>query len=354
MSELEIHVQTPVYGLPNFVDPDNTMIDLDEHVAWIKARHPEVSHLLADPESFDPILLRSKIDGLQGCSEFSEKGRGIQWATTTEQHLRVRKCGASMLLSGLTERAGRSSQSQASFCLLDVFGGAGFIAQFAREIYGFKGTVLTSDPSPVMVQRTLEKGLPAFWQRAQDLFMTRSDSVDAVLFAYGTHHVPVHERSQSFQEAWRVLKPGGTMVFHDFEEETPTARWFREVVDPYTVTGHKHAHFTVDELRAYFADARFRIERICIVDDCFQFWGPTDELSRTAAIEFMGGAYGLEKLEACEATTQFLWRKMNQIFYVQGLANESPSGGGVETIIHRPALLGVARKPRESKGGRLC
>jgi SAM-dependent methyltransferase len=348
VTELEIHVPMPTYGLPNPFDPESTRIELDEHISRIQLRHPEVAHLLADLDEIDPFVLPAKLKALQACFEFSEKGRGIQWAVTIEQHLRVRRCGASMLLASLNHRGTNSSDSRGPYCLLDVFGGAGFIAQFAREIYGFKGTVLTSDPSPVMVQRSLEKGLPAFWQRAQDLFMTRSNSVDAVLFAYGTHHVPIHERAQSFQEAWRVLKPGGVLVFHDFEENTPTARWFREVVDRYTVTGHKHPHFTVGGLSDYYTGAGFKVERISIIDDCFQFGGSSVASSRKAAIEFMGGAYGLEKLDDSEAAAQFLWQKITRIFSVQDVVLGASSGGGVETIIHRPALLGVGRKPKRT------
>jgi ubiquinone/menaquinone biosynthesis C-methylase UbiE len=334
-------------GIPepaNFIALEESEIKLDDHVDWIESHHPHVAHIVANLRAMDYFELQSKVRALQACFEFSEKGRGVQWATTIEQHLKVRRSGASRLLA--STRSGRSSNN--GCYLLDVFGGAGFIAQFARDVFDFEGTVLTSDPSPVMVRLALEKGLPAFWQRAQDLFMTRSNSVDAVLFAYGTHHVPSHERQQSFREAWRVLKPGGVLIFHDFEENTPTARWFQEVVDRYTFTGHNHPHFTTGDLGGYFREAGFDLEFISTIDDCFQFLTPTRDASRRAAIEFMGGAYGLEKLAGSEGASQFLWERIKEIFSVEEKAPRTGSKGGYELVIHRPALLGVGRKPEKS------
>jgi ubiquinone/menaquinone biosynthesis C-methylase UbiE len=348
MSEPEMNIHRAAPETATIIN-ECTDIKLDEHVAWIRRQYPHIAHIVADLPAMNSFELRSKVRALRACSEFSEKGRGVQWATTVEQHLKVRRRGASTLLASLQNGSTAPTDRKAEdYYLLDVFGGSGFIAQFARDVFGFSGTVLTSDPSPVMVRMAREKGLPAFWQRAQDLFMTKSNSVDAVLFAYGTHHVPVRERLESFKEAWRVLKPGGALVFHDFEENTSTARWFKEVVDCYTITGHKHSHFTIGDLHSYYRDSGFKLQSISRIDDCFQFVAMTREDSRRSAIEFMGGAYGLEKLQGSKHTGEFLWKKIKDIFLVQEVAPRSRLRRGYEMLIHRPALLGIGKKPERA------
>jgi ubiquinone/menaquinone biosynthesis C-methylase UbiE len=322
---------------------EDAELDLDAYLRWLNAHHPSITNIIADVQAIAPAERAVRISALLACAEFSAHGRGNQWATTIDHHLQVRKAGATTLLSAPPNLPQRASADEPYF-LLDVFGGAGFIAQFARDSLGFPGTVITSDPSALMVRLTLNKQLPTLWQRAQDLLMTRSDSLDAVLFAYGTHHVPIAERLQSFKEAWRVLKPGGVLLFHDFPEQGVASRWFAEIVDPYTFTGHKHAHFSAEGVADYYTAANFHIHALSEIDDCFQFDGSSREAALMEAIEFMGGAYGLEKLEKSPDGTTFLWEKIQQIFPI----DETPAASPTERyriVIHRPALLGVGVKP---------
>ncbi len=97
-----------------------------------------------------------------------------------------------------------------------------------------------------MVRQALDYGLPAVRQPAQFL-LCREAAFEAVLVAYGAHHIPVPERRVCYQEALRALKPGGRLIVHDFEVGTPMARWFEEIVDGYSPTGHKYTHFTREE-----------------------------------------------------------------------------------------------------------
>lgn len=322
------------------------VIELNGYVNWLQSNHSGITTVINDVSTLSASELEVKLRGLEACQDFSEKGRGNQWASTVDQHLEVRKKGVSTLLGPIVAASqnGRADPTQ-PFFLLDVFGGAGFIAQFAQRVFGFQGTVITSDPSVLMVRLTLKKQFPALWQRAQDLFMTRDDSVDAVLFAYGTHHIPVEERLQSFREAWRVLRPGGVLVAHDFSEHSPTARWFAEVVDPYTFTGHKHAHFTAEGMATYYREAGFVAPAVMEIDDPFEFSAASREAALIETIEFMGSAYGLKKLERSVEGTQFLWGKIQEIFPLDETVGGGPAGETHQIVVHRPALLGVGRKP---------
>ena len=77
-----------------------------------------------------------------------------------------------------------------------------------------------------------------------------------------------------------------------------------------------HAHFSAEGVADYYTAADFHIHALSEIDDCFQFDGSSREAALMEAIEFMGGAYGLEKLEKSPDGTNFLWEKIQQIFPV--------------------------------------
>src|SRR5258708_3078710 len=93
--------------------------------------------------------------------------------------------------------------------------------------------IITSDASSSMTVDALAQSLPAIRQPAQHLLL-KDCSVHGALFAYGTHHIAPEDRPSAFREACRVLKPGCRVVIQDFEENTPTARWYSEFLDRYT------------------------------------------------------------------------------------------------------------------------
>ncbi|GII66077.1 hypothetical protein Skr01_61620 [Sphaerisporangium krabiense] len=105
--------------------------------------------------------------------------------------------------------------------VLDPLGGDGVLAQvFATMAPQAGHAVITSDVAGEMVIEALRAGLPAVRQRARFLFI-RDEAVDAVLLAYGTRRIPEADRLLVCQEAARVLRPGGRLVIHDFEEGAP-------------------------------------------------------------------------------------------------------------------------------------
>jgi len=147
-----------------------------------------------------------------------------------------------------------------------------------------------------MVTQALEYGLPAIRQSAQFLFI-KDSSFNAVILAYGTHHIPRDDRLIVCQEAFRVLKPGGNVVVHDFEENSPMAQWFNKVVDKYSNTGHKYSHFTPEELHSYLQKSGFKNIRILYVYDPFIITDINKQIAFKKLMYYIFNMYGLEKLK---------------------------------------------------------
>ncbi|CAM5280035.1 Class I SAM-dependent methyltransferase OS=Streptomyces rimosus subsp. rimosus (strain ATCC / DSM 40260 / JCM 4667 / NRRL 2234) OX=1265868 GN=SRIM_002280 PE=4 SV=1 [Streptomyces rimosus subsp. rimosus] len=161
--------------------------------------------------------------------------------------------------------------------ILDLLAGDGLLTRALRVLAPqVRDGVISSDIARTMVTAALAAGLPAIRQDARFLFI-RSTTMDAVILAYGSHHVPSDDRTTVFQEAARVLRPGGRFVVHDFEEGSPSARWFSEAVHRHSAAGHPYRHFTAEELRRGLGAAGLRGIRVHRVYDPFIMRAATRE-----------------------------------------------------------------------------
>ncbi|HEV2735918.1 MAG TPA: methyltransferase domain-containing protein, partial [Longimicrobiaceae bacterium] len=100
--------------------------------------------------------------------------------------------------------------------------------------------IVTNDISPHMFYRAGLWGLPSREDATQLSRTFLPDSLDGVLFAYGTHHIP--DMFDATREARVVMKPGAVVVVHDFFDEGPAGQWFHHVVDKHSKTGHDIPH----------------------------------------------------------------------------------------------------------------
>jgi SAM-dependent methyltransferase len=200
--------------------------------------------------------------------------------------------------------------------VLDVLGGDGTLARALAARHGHEHRnhwILTGDLSPAMSAAALRYGLPAVCQPAQQLKLN-DGTFDAVLLAFGTHHIPVDERKLAYAEAWRVLKPGGRVVVHDFPEQGPVARWFADVVDRFTVSGHQYQHFSPDELHNGLGAVGFHDVRVRPMYDPFEVQAPTAEEARAALTEYVCDMYGLVGLRRQADWPGRLWALMEEYF----------------------------------------
>jgi SAM-dependent methyltransferase len=225
--------------------------------------------------------------------ESDESGRGDSFRRAHERSS-VKATGMSSLLK-LATGCADIGELPAGFRLLDVLGGSGTLVRVTRELPQWKTTrdwILTGDVSSAMVLQALDYGLPALRQPAQFL-LCREESFMAVLVAYGAHHIPGPERPGCYQEALRVLKPGGRLVVHDFEIGSPMARWFEEVVDAYSPTGHQYTHFSPEEFEKELGAAGFAGIDVQSIYDPITIWADSAGEARGRMLQYVINSYGL-------------------------------------------------------------
>lgn len=245
---------------------------LRDYIALMERRHPSAASLLTfDRPGTDEVLWALAA----GRNEFETDagGRGESYRRA-QADAEVRSPGILRLLE-LVAGGTQVGDLPSGFTVLDVLGGDGVVARLVHRRSSKACHVLTGDIASEMVHRAIGYGLPAVRQPAHFLFV-RDRSLDGVLIAYGFHHLTAGERPAACGEAHRVLRPGGRIVLHDFENGSPVATWFQEVVDRYTETGHQYEHFTRDSLRRLLLEAGFQAVILDSVYDPFVVRGRSE------------------------------------------------------------------------------
>lgn len=265
----------------------------------IRKRHPGLYELL-DPERIETEVIESYLKELNTLSwEFEDQdtgGRGLAWSQA-QNTSNSRRVGMTSLLKWFSPAS--SDTPGSALRVLDVLGGSGTIARLSATLGNDAPTVFTADISNLMISSCRAHGLPYIRQSAtKSLF--RGDSLDGVLIGYGTQLLSPHARQLAVLEAYRTLKPGSRLVLHAFEAGQGAARFFDDVVHPYSRTGHPHEHLTRAEISGLFADAGFRDMKMCDIHDPLILAGQSAEEARRNALMHLYSAYDLCKISGSE------------------------------------------------------
>jgi SAM-dependent methyltransferase len=269
-------------------------LSVDAYVDLIRTRFPDLADTLWLDRAGADEVLGELAESANEFEDDTNEGRGNSYRLAQRDRM-VRSTGIRSLFS-LAAGVGDVADLPRRWRVLDVLGGDGLLAQVLRTVAPqVEDTIITSDLAGHMISEALRNGLPAIRQAAQFLLM-RDEVVDAVLLAYGTHHIDAAHRPAACQEAARVLRPGGRLVLHDFEEHSPVAQWFSEVVHLYSRAGHAYRHFTADEMAGYLESAGLRLVGVRRMYDplVVRGDGPVEVCRRLA--DYLFNMYGLARL----------------------------------------------------------
>ena len=261
-------------------------------------------------------------------NDFDSTGRGKEYIEA-QKDLLVRKTGI-ITLFNLVSPGNDLRNLTDEHKILDMLGGNGLLTKVFRTLPQSAGLkvnnplIITSDISMDMIADAKANGLEAICEPSWDLQFA-DNSFDSVIVAYGTHHIEY--LAETFQEVYRVLKTGGKVVVHDFEIGSNVDKWFHEVVDKFSITGHNFKHFTREEFRDYLTNAGFHS---ITVDKRF------DPFCSKDLIDYVQKMYGL-KLEK-----EKVWDLINLYFGTYKINNETASKKF--WIMSRFAIVGVGTK----------
>ncbi|MFE3525743.1 class I SAM-dependent methyltransferase [Streptomyces sp. NPDC059161] len=323
--------------------------DMADHLSRLRQAAPEL-HSCVDPQrarTWAHELARSgHIE--DDFADDTDGGRGTSYLRAQARNLSARAQGIGHLLSLVPAGTQRRPA-----VVVDVLGGDGLVRRVAnaRNLTGL--SVLTCDASPYMVRAAWAADCPALVQRA-DRMLVRDGCVDAVLVAYGSHHIAPEDRAELVHEAYRVLRPGGVLLLHDFLVGSPMDTWFRDVVHPYSRTGHAFDHFTREEISGYLTKAGFEWAEVSDMADPYVATAATAREAELEVGRYLLDMYGLTeiaRLHPADADHHTIERA--KAIFRQERADGSletarveydGSAGTWKCTVPRVAVLGVGRK----------
>ena len=275
-------------------------LTFEAYLRELRSNYPAIYDML-EPRRIEARAIEDYIKDMDSVSwEFEDKdagGRGAAYIVSQE-NFDNRRVGMEALIRCFSPSGQEMPKS--SFRILDVLGGGGTVARFLSTLGAPTPTVITADLSQLMIGACRAKKLPYIRQSAsRSLF--RDGVLDGVLIAYGSQLLDPQTRQLAVSEAHRTLKPGHRLVLHAFEVGSRVARFFDEVVHPYSRTGHPHDHFTRAGIIDLFTRAGFRDTRLFELSDPFILHGRTPEDAKRNAIRHLYRMYDLVKVAGTEA-----------------------------------------------------
>jgi SAM-dependent methyltransferase len=290
-----------------------------------------------------------------------ERGRGDSYRQAQNSNFLIRSVGFLRLFALAVPQRGSEVPHLA---VLDALGGNGTLTRIVRGSRPVEEIpfIVTSDVSARMVESALAQNLPAIRQPLQDLIWFDDCTFDAVIVAYGTHHIPPEQRAGAIAEAYRVLKPGGRIVLQDFEIGCATTKWYADVLDRYTLTGHKFEYFSRQQFKDLLVGNSFAEVDVFDVYDPFILHADDPKEARLRLLDYVFTLFALEKLLPADGVlNERVWDELEAIvretatFDPAQLPTDyacaqeftvAPDGHRFRAEIPRLCLVATGRRPR--------
>ncbi len=208
------------------------------------------------------------------------------------RYVNTRDTGVVNLLNIMAKHCDITSES----VIIDFLAGSGYLSKKLKQYWSksLPPKVFGIDVSSSMVhQAGLNEEIVFRSYHGGHLF--KDNSADFAISCYGTHHIPFEERDNFVKAAHDVLKPGGKFILHDFEEQSPTARWYSDVIDKYRLCGHPYKHFEQAELTNLFSKYFAEVEVVKVYDP-FVLDGEDPTKLKREFFEYLINFFALEKL----------------------------------------------------------
>lgn len=310
-----------------------------KYLAYFKPRYLEllnINKIIKSTNYFNSLFIQNYID------DFSIEGRGIEYLNSIEDSFLARQEGVKNLLCFLNQD--NSLNFTKDYIICDVLAGNGYVNKITNHILSRSKSpiFINSDISYFMFKKCLEQGLFAAWQSADNLFWLKSNVVDSVLFAYGTHHIQKEQRPKAVEEAARILKKNGKLVMHDFEIDSKMDLWFRNVVNIFSKTKHNYPHFEKQEMINLAQNAGFSKINIFYIDDPFIIVSNTLDSAILKLGKYVQDMYGLIKLN------ENFPKLLNLIEEFFGIHDKKVSENLYEVKVIRNAMVCCAVKDKDS------
>ncbi|MEM1319029.1 MAG: class I SAM-dependent methyltransferase [Bacteroidota bacterium] len=266
-----------------------SQVTVSEYFEITKTKFPFL-HSLLDRERFSSenikqIFSAMKIIDFEGDTK---GGRGRDYFLAQNKYPLNRSIGFQSIFNLIGPAADGDKT------VLDILGGNGTLYRAAKLLNYDHLKIIINDISEEMIENAFKQNIPCIRQPAQDLLF-KNACLDAVIFAYGTHHIPIKDRLKAFEETKRVLQPGGTIVFHDYEHDSMTSKWYSEVLHEFTYTGHDFIHFYKDQLRSDLLTAGFADVEVFYSYDPFVIEAETAEAAKEDLLDHLISLFGLKK-----------------------------------------------------------
>lgn len=270
-----------------------------EYLTMCRAQHPELWRRLNPTRVPVEHVARLYAGMAEMSTHFESKlesGRGDSYREAQNTNYLIRARGMLRLFDLAMPANG--ADNLADRAILDALGGNGTMTRIVRACRQPAQTpfIVTSDVAGRMIESALAQGLPAIRQPLQDLVWFEDETFDGVIVAYGTHHLPRADRPRAMAEAFRISKPRARIVLQDFEIGCPTTRWYEDVLDRYTTTGHRYDYFTREEVFELLTGAGFRDVSVFAAYDPLIHYDHDAQAARRGLLDYVFTLFALEKL----------------------------------------------------------